>query len=200
MKIRYAVLLAMLVVFAAVPDHKAIAGGGDGGSDRIPLPTGQFSLTDQGSVALCLDPTNNFTPESCSISGALVVPSTVLDNGAGTYDSAGNSCFTFTETVSNLPVDASPPLVVVIHVTTKVVSYDAATGTGDGSITRYSGGTCNGAGFDDTGATKDGTVTYHFVVTDGGNRIDFLITGSSDPATGDFSASGTELRQRRGHD
>jgi hypothetical protein len=197
MKARYGVLSVILASFAVVMSQKMVAA--DDESSRIPLPVGKFSITGQGSLAICLNPSNPSSQEACTTSGALVVPLSVLDNGAGALDSSGNACFTFTEVDANLSVDASPPLVTPNeHVVGTMPNYDSTTGTGDGSFTGYVGGKCNGASFDDTGATKLSSGTDHFVVTSGGSRIDFLITGLTNATSsiGDFSFSGTELRQR----
>jgi hypothetical protein len=180
MKIRaffWATLGIILAGFAAIASQNAIA---DGEQQGIPLPTGPYSSTLQGSLAICLNP-RTFTEESCSTSGVLVVPLSVLDNGAITEDTQGNNCATLTEVDSNLPVDASPPTVTPNeHVVGKVLDYDSATGTGDGSFTTYIGGTCNGATFDSTGATQISSGTDHFVVTDRGKRIDFILSAPRD--------------------
>jgi hypothetical protein len=203
MKTRYAVLLVMLAVFAAVLSQKAIAGkgasGGQGGTGGIPLPAGQFSSTAQGSFAICLNSTT-FALESCTTSGVLAIPQGYLATGAATQDNEGNSCAAFTQVVSDLPVDASPPSVTPnTHVTGKLLNYDSTTGTGDNSFIAYTGGTCNGVTFDSTGATEVSNGTSHFVVTDDGKRIDFLFTTltNSTSSIGDFSLSGTDLRQTR---
>jgi hypothetical protein len=71
-----------------------------------------------------------------------------------------------------------------------------ATGTGDVAVTGYSGGKCKGSKFDSTGATVAYSATVHFVVTNGGNRVDSLVTSLSDPANGfgGFSLSEITLR------
>ncbi len=198
MKARYAILLVILTGFAVVLSQKAVAAKGDGGG--IPSPSGQFSTTLQGSLAICLNP-STFAQESCSTSGALVVPLSVLFNGAGTFDAAGNACIAGTEVDSDLPVDVSPPFVTANeHVTGKTLNYDSTTGTGDGSFTGYIGGKCNGTAFDNTGATQISTGTDHFVVTAGGSRVDFLFTSLTNAASsiGDFSLSGSDVRQSPG--
>jgi len=195
---RYAVLFVMLTAFGAVLSH-AIAGKGEssGGQSEIPLPAGQFSTTLQGSFAICLNPTT-FAEESCSTKGTLAVPLSLLDNGSVVGDHEGKSCTTFTEVDSDLPVDASPPFVTTnAHSVGKLLNYNSATGTGDASFTGYTGGKCDGASFDSTGATKVSSGTFHFVVTNGGNRFDDLIMKLTNPigSIGDFSLSGTALRQ-----
>lgn len=104
------------------------------------------------------------------------------------------------EVDSNLPVDASPPLVTPNEDSAgKLLNYDSTTGTGDISFITYTGGTCHGATFDSTDATELSSGTIHFVVTNNGNRIDFLATKltNSTSSIGDFSLSGTDLRQTR---
>jgi hypothetical protein len=189
-------------LFAAVLSQKAIAGKGassSSGDHGIPLPAGQFSSTVQGSFAICLNPTT-FALESCSTSGVLVLPQSYLATGASTTDNEGNSCATFTQVESTLPVDVTPPIVTAnTHVTGKLLNYDSTTGTGDNSFTAYTGGTCNGVTFDSTGATVVSNGTSHFVITDDGKRTDFLFTTltNSSASLGDFSLSGTDLRQTR---
>ena len=173
--------------------------GDHGGQGGIPLPAGQFSSTLQGSLAFCLNSTS-FAPEACSTDGTLLIPLSILAVGAFTQDSAGNVCAAYTEVDSNLPVDASPPTVTANeHVLAKVLNYDSTTGIGDGSFTSYTGGTCNGVTFDSTGASELSTGTDHFVVTKDGNRVDFIFTTlrNATGSIGDFSLSGTNLRQTR---
>ena len=204
MKSRCAVLL-VVAIFTVILSQKAMAGDhgkssrGDHEQGGIPPAAGQFSSTLQGSLAFCLDPTS-FAPESCSASGALVFPLSVLAVGAYTQDSSGNSCAAYTEVDSNLPVDASPPNVTANeHVTAKVINYDSTTGTGDDSFTSYTGGACNGVTFDSTGATELSSGTTHFVVTNDGNRVDYIFTTltNSTDSIGDFSLAGTNLKQTR---
>jgi type VI protein secretion system component Hcp len=115
-------------------------------------------------------------------------------------DEEGNSCSNVTEVGSDLPVDASPPTVTANeHTVGKQLNYDSTTETGDISFTTYAGGTCNGATFDSTGANEISSGSLHFVITDDGKRVDFLVTTltNSTGSIGDFSLSGTNLRQTR---
>jgi hypothetical protein len=122
--------------------------------------------------------------------------------GETTRDEAGNSCSTYTVVQASLPVDNTPPFVLVArHNVSTVTGYDASTGTGDVSTTAYVGGTCNGATFDNTG-TATGTSKAHLVASGGGRRTDFVITSRISYVTdttgnliGDFSISGTQLKQ-----
>jgi hypothetical protein len=190
------VLWIMLgITLAASP--KAIAGGNNGTGD-IPLPAGQFSAKEQGSFALCLNPTNG-AAEPCTASGVLIVPQSLVATGALTRDRAGNACLTHTYVFSALPVDAAPPTVQEENTVFKVINYDAATGTGDESFISYVGGKCSGPTFHGTGATQVVSGTVHFVVAANGNRIDGVFTaliGSPGQfSIGAFSNSLTERRQ-----
>lgn len=195
MKARYAVLF-VLAGFAIAAGQTAVAAKGGAGPEGIPLPSGQFSFTTQGTEALCFIPGTE-TSEACSTSGVLVVPITLLDTGAGSYDTVGNGCFQFTEVDTVLPVNAIPPLVQHLQSVGNVTSYDSITGTGDVSFTVYSGGRCNGATFDSTGATELASGTEHFAVTAGGSRIDSITTSGTSPASAiaSFSISETFLKQ-----
>src|SRR5690348_3699052 len=162
----------------------------------IPLPKGQFAFTLSGSAAICLNPTT-FAEESCSTTGVLVVPITNLVNGAVTRDK-DRSCASVVETDATLPVDVTPPFLVTDeHVARTVTTYDSSTGTDDESFTAYTGGKCNGASFDSTGATKFSSGTDHFVVSEQGKRIDFELTTLTNPsdAAGGFSLSGVNRAQ-----
>jgi hypothetical protein len=123
------------------------------------------------------------------------VPFTTVDVGADTLDGKGNACATLTETETNLPVDISPPAVLFLHIVAKDTEYDPALGIGDGTFTSYFGGKCNGASFDNTGATIASTGTYHYAASERGKRLDFVLTSLTNPAeaVGDFSISGSLL-------
>jgi hypothetical protein len=190
MRIHAALWSLLAVTLAAGP--QAIAMGQDG----IPLPSGHFSFTDEGSGAICVNPASG-APESCTASGVAAVPLNIREAGALTREEGGNACVTITSVLSALPVGASPPSVVVEHVVLKVTDYDSTTGTGDEAGTDYIGGACNGATFHSAGATQSGTGTLHFVVSDGGNRIDSIFTALGGASYGAFSVSTTELRQTR---
>ena len=167
---------------------------------------GVYSFTTAGSYSVCLDLSK--TPpavEDCSTKGAFALPQTYLAVGALTRDDNGNSCGTWTQVSSSLPVDNTPPLVgTEQRAVGKISTYDPATGTGDISFTNYSGGNCNGSTFDNTGATQTATDAAHFAVSNGGKRIDLVFTSTivflvpGTPGTdiiGDFSFSSIALKQ-----
>jgi hypothetical protein len=158
---------------------------------------GTYALTAQGSIALCLKPTPPFPLVHCGSTGSIVVPLSVVEVGVITSDAAGNACATITETLTDLPVDAFPPAVFVIHVVSKTTSYDPTTGTGDKSDTGYSGGQCQGSTFDSTGATVGSSGTEHFAVSNKGKQIDAIVTSLTNPdgSIGGFSISVTQLRE-----
>ena len=74
---------------------------------------------------------------------------------------------------------------------------DTTTETGDIASAANSGGKCNGAAFDSSGATLYNSFTYHFAVTENGKRWDLVVTNWTDPQGGiaQFVATDTLLRQ-----
>lgn len=183
MNSRRLVLSGVLVIgLAAGP--RAMAGGPPG----IALPVGHFSLTAQGTEA------------SCSGSSCIVL--NIIEAGHMIRDAAGNACGDHAAVVNTVPPSASPPIVVPSVMTVmKVTRYDPRTGTGDASLTEYSGGSCNGAIFDGTGATQIVTGTLHFTVSSGdnasgGSRIDSIVTALNLAGVGGFAISFTERQQK----
>jgi hypothetical protein len=74
------VSFAFVVALHFVNPRSSVVSAQDGMENRdsdkkFPLPFGQFSVTSQGSLAVCINP-GTFTEESCSTAGALVVPLT----------------------------------------------------------------------------------------------------------------------------
>ena len=101
-------LSVILFAFAGIVSQKAIA---DGGHNTVfQLPPVSFQALFRGLSRFAQipapSPRNHALRAACSS-----FPLSVLDNGAVTGDEQGNSYVTFTEVDSNLPVDASPPLV-----------------------------------------------------------------------------------------
>jgi hypothetical protein len=196
MKACYATLLVSVATFAAVPTSNAA----DSQHGGIPLVVGQFSFNAQGNVGLCTDGHGNF--ESCTAS-SVVVSAMGTDNGAVTWDNEGHSCASYTNVQTFLPLGTSPPFVTPnFTLVTRVVDYNPTNGTGDNQFTTYIGGTCNGATFNGMGASEYSTGTEHFVVSEGGNRLDFVLktlTAVPVDSIGGFSFAGTELKQTSQH-
>lgn len=185
-------VIATIVAARAVTVHAGKSGG-------IPLRAGKFSASVQGTFAVCLDP-NTFAPESCSTGGALIFPLSLLQNGSGTSDQQGNACANYTEVDTALPPSTFPPTVTTNeHNVSKFIDYDPTSGTGDVSSTGYVGGTRNGATFDSTGATQTSSSTAHVVLSNDGNRSDFIVTQVTNPTNsiGSFSISGFNLGQTK---
>lgn len=179
MHTRQATFLGALAMCLAI-SPQAIAGG-------FTLPAGKFAITAQGTEASC--------------SGASCVTLSVIEAGAEVRDGMGNACGTHAAVVNTVPPGASPPTVVPsVTAVLKVIHYDLASGTGDKFLNEYSGGTCNGANFINTGATQVVSGTLHFVISNGGVRIDSVVTALTLTATpaalGGFSLSFTELQQQ----
>jgi hypothetical protein len=159
---------------------------------------GTFSFTAHGALAFCLANTPAQPLALCGSPNSTVVPFTIEDVGAVTLDATGSGCGTFTETQAASPVGTSPTTVRVLQSVIQTTTYDPTTGQGDASLSNYVGGQCTGATFDSTGATLVSNQIYHFALSSGGQRLDFVVTSLIPQAGigfGGFSLSGTLLRQ-----
>jgi hypothetical protein len=181
--------MVVLVMVAVLASQTAMA---QDTSVNIPLKAGTASVANTGSVAICLNPAKGYIEVSCGAKGAQAFPFTALNVGTST----GNgkiACQTVDATFSDFPVDITPPLVSKNQNSTiKILDYDPHTGAGDGSFITYTGGHCNGADFDKTGATEINHGTFHFAVSENGNRVDVILTALQDPVggIGDFALTG----------
>jgi hypothetical protein len=178
MKTQRAIFSGVLAIgLAAAP--QAVAGG----SGRIPFPTGHFSLTVQGTEASC--------------SGASCITLNIIEVGSSVRDGSGNACGTHTAVVNTVPPSAAAPIVVPVTHVMKVIHYDPNAGTGDMSLNEYSGGTCNGAIFNSAGASQVVTGILHFAISDGGTRVDSIVTSLSltGGGPGGYSITFTERQQ-----
>ena len=171
---------------------------GDDGGHGIPLSklAGGFSITDQGTATLCLNPKAPGT-ESCSTAGAVPVVLSAVSVGQFTEDKDGNACGSWIQTAS-ITGDVHPPTPAPAHFILEIKNYDAATGSGDQSFTFYVGGTCTGSKFDNTGATVSTTGTSHIVASDHGKRVDSIVTTITDAAgdIGAFNLATVALKQK----
>jgi hypothetical protein len=174
MEARRAILSALVIGLTA--GTQAMAGS------PIALPSGNFSFAAQGTEATC-------ATGSCPVINIIEIGSTVRDK-------SGNACGTHTGVVNTVPPAGAPQIAPITHVM-HVIHYDPSTGTGDMSLTEYFGGACNGAALNSTGATKVVDGILHFVVSNGGNRIDSIVTSLSlvGGSVGGYSISFTEMQQ-----
>jgi hypothetical protein len=153
------------------------------GSSTIPTPPpGNYSQTEHGSFAICLNPAKDYAEQACGQSGVQAFPLSSVIVGAVTTDASGNACASESEVDADIPPAGYQPTVTLNeHSTSKVTSYDSSTGFGSGSFTGYTGGSCNGASFDSSGATEISSGTFQFVVTENGKRVDYIITQLTNP-------------------
>jgi hypothetical protein len=166
------------------------------GQEAIPSNSWPADIHSQGSFAGCFS--QSFVEELCDTAGVVVFPVSALVNGQVTMDRNGHGCGTLTGTISNLPVNATPPLVLAEHQVLTLLDYDPSTGSGYFAASNFKGGQCNGADFDNTGATAGSTSTDHFVASKDGERIDSIVTSFIDHPVngiGGFSLSGIFLKQ-----
>ena len=205
----YFVLSATMAAFAAMSSPPVMAG-------NIPLPTGKFLSIFRGTITECLD--SSLKPTACDkgAGGVLALPVHFLDTGTVTFDGKGNACSPNVEVDNPLPLntaldsdlvnslEAQPPTVVPNeHTSGKVADYNPKTGSGDMFWKTYISGeaSCKGAILNPNGEKAFATYNTHFVVSDGGNRIDFLFTppltgpdGSKD-YYGGVALTGFDLKQ-----
>lgn len=112
------------------------AAGEEGSAIPAAALRGNYADTLHGSFALCLNPTMGFIEVSCSATGAVIFPQSIVTAGHVT-NGKNSSCETGTETISDFPVDLSPPSVIAFQNVGKPLDYDPKTGTGDSSFTTY---------------------------------------------------------------
>jgi hypothetical protein len=137
---------------------------------------GKFAVAGSGSFTLCL---SAGALGSCS-SGSPVALVTMNDRLVAqlTRDAAGNGCGVATDTIVPVSGTSLPAMVTKTHSVSTITSFDPTTGTGTISRSRYLGGSCVGATFHNAGAHLLDTNTGTFVVSDSGNRIEEVFTGS----------------------
>ncbi|HKD67967.1 MAG TPA: hypothetical protein VKB84_14065 [Candidatus Binataceae bacterium] len=202
MKKLFLILIAAFAVVMAHDFNGAYAGAHHGDDDGgIPLSklAGKYSVifNSGGFFTQCFKPDFSAT-ESCSTPGAVPFNLTGATVGQSTQDRDGNACQKFTGAFS-ATVGQKTPLILEFISVVKVTTYDPATGSGDTSVTDYSGGKCIGSKFDSTGATPTNTGAQHFVASDDGRRVDFTVTAFTDPL-GDIGATiltGTYFKQNK---
>lgn len=199
MKKFFLILIASLALVMAHDFNGVYAGDHDSdGGHGIPLSklAGKYATAYQGSVTVCFKPDFS-AAENCSTAGAKTLVFNNVLVGQDTQDRDGDACgtATFTQAVPGSPL---PPLVVIVQGVTKVTNYDPATGSGDSSFTFYAGGKCIGSKFDSRGATVTSTGTAHFAASDNGERLDAVITTTTDSVgdIGAFNIGGFDLKQK----
>jgi hypothetical protein len=196
------VFLILIAAFALVATHSsnrffALLGTARAGDATVTL-TNYSCTTTQGQINLCFNP-KTFAPESCTATGALVIPFTVANTGQLIGDSAGNSCETDVAGYFD-PGDPAPSTSQVQYSANKPIDFNPATQTGDDTFTTWTGpGKCKGATFvPGKGAKVLNTGISHFVVSSKGSRVDFIIrsfTNVPKGTNGAFLLTGTCLTQ-----
>jgi hypothetical protein len=157
-------------------------------------PPGSAEETIQGSITVCFTP-GTTTPQSCSDAGVTTAVVSFLEVGQVTWDAKGNACASGVETIS-VPGSAVA-ITQAVNLVGKLGSYDAATHSGDGTGTGYTGGKCVGAAFDNSGATARSAASFHYVISQSGKRLDSVLTSLSvtTEEIGAFSVSATAFKQ-----
>jgi hypothetical protein len=159
-----------------------------------PPPAGSAEASIRGSVTVCVAQ-GTMTPKRCDTTGATAVETSVVAVGRVSWDARGNACGTATEIVS-VPGTAVSMTLDVILVGT-MATYNAATQTGTATVLGYSGGSCSGPVPNLKGAVQRSTSDVQFVLSQGGTRIDGVVTKISFPSLelGAVSLSGSGIKQ-----
>jgi len=188
-------VMAVFIGFFAIPC------GADPGLP-ITVLKGGYSDTVHASEAACLAPPSYTTAVACTTAGAGVFPISDVETGQVTFGSDGSGCQTSVAVAADIPPSSTPPSVIPFTGVRTLTDYDPATGTGDWAFTTYTGGKCNGASFDNTGATVFTSGVEHFAISERGQRVDDVVTSffsgsgsSSIAAYADFTIAGILLRQ-----
>ena len=160
----------------------------DQGGVTLASLAGKFSARGNGFFTLCFNA--GFTAlVDCASAPPHVVPFNQTCISHGTNDAAGNGCSV--QTCTNAPVfGTTHPANVAPRTNVSTFSFDPKTGSGTSSGSSYVGGSCNGAVFDSTGATKVADFTNSFDVSDSGNRFEIINTGYT-AVTSAFSVAGS---------
>jgi hypothetical protein len=186
-------LLGAVFAFLAALSQGAIAG--DNGN--IPEPSGTYAISVHGSLAVCLD--SSFAAAACGGSGVTPYPFSIEEVGTITYAS-GVGCENDYQVAATQPsaIYGGPSSVTLTaHTVVKITAYDSTTGVGTASITGYTGGSCNGASFDSSGATESSSGTVQIVVVSK-KRTEVLVTQDIGVPVSDIASvqiSGTDLKQ-----
>ena len=190
MKLRIATGLGLVLFMASMisgPVRVSHAQDDQGGITLASL-AGKFAARGSGSLTLCFN-AGHTALQDCA-TAPLVVPYNFARIEQETRDAAGNSCGVPTVTSAPVAGTTFPAGVSTGTIVGTTTSFDPTTGRGTIGVHGYHGGTCIGAVFDSTGATLTNTATFTFLVSDSGNRIEFINTSAS-YITSAFSVAGS---------
>src|SRR5260370_12276301 len=179
MKLGLAIGLGLLILMATMIGGavRVSHAQDDQGGVTLASLAGKFAERGSGSVRL------GFNAAHTSLQDCATAPIVVPYNFAGieqeTRDAAGNSCGVPTVTSAPVAGTTFPAGVSTGTIVGTTTSFDPTTGRGTISVNGYHGGTCIGALFDSTGATLTNTAAFTFLVSDSGDRIEFINTSAS---------------------
>ena len=189
MKLRTAAGLALLLFMATmIGGPVRVSHAQDDGGVTLASLAGKFAARGSGSLTLCFN-AGHTALQDCA-TAPLVVPYNFARLEQETRDAAGNSCGVPTVTSAPVAGTTFPAGVSTGTIVGTTTSFDPTTGRGTIGVNGYHGGTCIGALFDNTDATLTNTATFTFLVSDSGNRIEFINTSAS-YITSAFSVAGS---------
>jgi hypothetical protein len=190
LKLRIATGLGLVIVMATMIGGplRVSQAQDDAGGVTLASLAGKFAERGGGFATVCFNA--GFTALQDCATAPHVVPFNVTVIEHFTQDKAGNFCEVSTSAAAPVSGSTFPAGVGTVTNVGTTTSFDPTTGSGTGSVNEYHGGSCNGAVFDSTGATLTATATFSFVVSDSGNRIEFLLTSFS-AVNSAFSVAGS---------
>ena len=178
MKLRIATGLGLVIFMATmIGGPVGVTQAQDDEGVTLASLAGKFAGRGGGFVTICFSPGSVLPLISCSSVSPLAVAVPFYENVIThqTRDAAGNSCGVSIESYARV-LGTKNPAGTQMRTNVGTSSFDPTTGSGTTNFSRYKGGSCIGAAFDSTGATLTSTGTNSFVVSDSGNRIEFIWT------------------------
>ena len=150
----------------------------------IPLSqlSGAWSARATGYVNFCYS-TATFQFEDCTAADAGVAVQDFAAVNNLVWDASGHFCATSVQLIGGATGDPNPTGSLIALISGHTTKYDPASGTGDLSDTNYAGGKCVGASFVSDGSPATALETDHFVLSEGGNRADLVITSITSAVT-----------------
>jgi hypothetical protein len=178
MKLRIVTGLGLVLFMATmIGGPVRVSHAQDDGGVTLASLAGKFAARGGGFETVCFN--TLFTALEDCATAPHIVPFNLTQIQHATRDAAGNTCAVATSTAAPVFGTKFPASVHTFTNVSTTASFDPTTGSGTGSGSQYVGGSCIGAVFDGAGATKTGTFTFSFDVSDSGNRIESITTGFS---------------------
>ena len=197
MKVRIATGLGLVLFMATmIGGQVTVSQAQDNQGVTLASLAGNFAGRGGGFFTFCLNGAAQISCDSVAPVPSLV-PFNQTQISQQTRDAAGNGCEVFTRTYAPVSGTIDAANVATPQRVFTNMSFDPTTGSGQADFSQYRGGSCIGAVFDNKGgtATLVATGTANYIVSDSGNRIEFILTGFTQVGVAGFVFSATYARQ-----